>query len=162
MPTATQVFALTLGGVLGVNARFWLGLLVADWLGTRFPWATFLINVSGSFAIGLLAVVIADRDPQPAIRLGAITGFLGGYTTFSSYLFESFALWERGERALAAANVLGSMALGLMAVVLGVALGRALVEPSDEPKAARPATSSRIKAVAEIEAGAGADPDREI
>jgi len=129
---AWKVLILTVGGACGVNTRYWLGLLVARWLGARFPWATFAVNVSGSFAIGLGAILLAERWPHPSVRLFALTGFLGGYTTFSAYLFETFTLWERGDRPLAIGNLFGSLAAGLLAVALGVALGRWLFEPTDQ------------------------------
>ena len=127
MDPASRILVLTLGGALGVNARYWLGLAIGRWAPPGFPWATVLINVSGSFAIGLGAVLLAARWPSPLVRLFLVTGFLGGYTTFSSFAFESFDLWERGERSLSAANAVGSVAAGLLAVVLGVGLGRAIV-----------------------------------
>jgi len=124
-----RVLVLSAGGALGVNARYWLGVLMARWTGPRFPWATVAINVSGSFAIGIGAVALAARWPGPMARLFVVTGFLGGYTTFSSFAFESLTLWERGDRALSTANTFGSVAAGLAAVVLGVAAGRAIVGP---------------------------------
>jgi fluoride exporter len=121
-----KVLMLTLGGALGVNARYWLG----DWMSRRssplFPWATFTINITGSFAIGFLAVVLARWLPHPHVRMLVIVGFLGGYTTFSSYAYESLTLAERGEAGLALAYVTGSVLLGLTAVTLGVALARVL------------------------------------
>jgi fluoride exporter len=138
-----QVAALSLGGVLGVNARYWLGVVVNRWTGPRFPWATFTINVSGSFAIGLLSVVLARWLPLfPNARLLVVVGFLGGYTTFSSFTFEALALWERGEWGLSLAYMVGSLAAGFAAVVAGTALGRELSvplaersSPSDQPRA---------------------------
>ena len=130
LDAAKQVLVLTVGGALGVNARYWLGLLATRRLGSAFPWATVLINVSGSFAIGFGAAALAARWPHPLVRLFALTGFLGGYTTFSAYMFESFTLWERGDRSQAAGNVLGSVAAGLLAVTLGVAVGRWLAPPT--------------------------------
>lgn len=127
MDVPARILVLSLGGALGVNARYWLGVLMGRWAGPRFPWATVAINVSGSFAIGLGAVVLAARWPGVSARLFVVTGFLGGYTTFSTFAFESLTLWERGDRALSAANTFGSVAAGLAAVVLGVALGRAIV-----------------------------------
>jgi CrcB protein len=72
-----QVGVLSLGGVLGVNARFWLGLLINRWTGPQFPWATFVINVTGSFLIGFLTMVLSHWLPHPSLRLMVITGFLG-------------------------------------------------------------------------------------
>ena len=125
-----QVAVLSLGGVLGVNARYWLGVVINRWTGPRFPWATFTINVSGSFGIGLLSVVLARWLPLfPNARLLVVVGFLGGYTTFSSFTFEALALWERGEWGLSLAYMAGSLAAGFAAVILGTALGRELAVP---------------------------------
>ena len=107
-----QVAALSVGGVLGVNARYWLGVVINRWTGAQFPWATFAINVSGSFAIGLLSVLLARWLPHPHARLLVVVGFLGGYTTFSSFSFEALALWERGELGLSLAYMGGSVAAG--------------------------------------------------
>ena len=133
MEAWSRVLVLSLGGALGVNARFWLSVLIIRWTGLRFPWATILINVTGSFAIGFLAVILAHRGPHSLDRLLLITGFLGGYTTFSSFTYESLKLWEDGERGLSLANTVGSVAAGLIAVTLGVALGRAMIGPPPEP-----------------------------
>jgi len=118
------VVVLAVGGALGVNARHWLGLWVRDWAGTRFPWGTFLINVSGSFAIGFLAISLDRWVRTPEIRLMVITGFLGGYTTFSAYSLETLLLWERGEPIRALTYLAGSALSGLAAVMVGVILGR--------------------------------------
>jgi CrcB protein len=134
-----KVAALSAGGALGVNARFWLGVWMSRWAGAQFPWATVTINVSGSFAIGFLTVALTRWLPHPNARLLVVVGFLGGYTTFSTFAFESLNLWERGERALATANVVGSVVLGLAAAALGLALARGLVEPASSR--ARRATS---------------------
>jgi fluoride exporter len=127
MDVLNRVLVLSIGGVLGVNARYWLGLLITRWTGARFPCATVAINVTGSFAIGFLAVILAHRWPHPLGRLFVVTGFLGGYTTFSSFAFESLKLWEDGEKGLSLANTVGSVVAGLAAVVLGVALARAWI-----------------------------------
>ena len=131
-----QVVALSVGGVLGVNARYWLGVVINRWAGPQFPWATFAINISGSFAIGLLSVLLARWVPHPLARLLVVVGFLGGYTTFSSFSFEALALWERGERGLSLSYMVGSVATGFVAVILGTALGRELTVPSEERAAA--------------------------
>ena len=129
MQTWYQVAVLSVGGVLGVNARFWLGVAISRYTSSQFPWATFTINITGSFAIGLCTAVLARWLPHPHARLLVIVGFLGGYTTFSSYSMESLALWERGERSLCLAYVIGSVVAGLVAVVLGTVLGRGLPQP---------------------------------
>jgi CrcB protein len=121
-----RILALSAGGVLGVNARYWLGTWMNRWVSPQFPWATLAINVSGSFAIGFLAVALDRWLPRPAFRLLVITGFLGGYTTFSTFAQESVTLWERGEVARSVANMAGSVAGGFLAVVLGIALARGL------------------------------------
>ncbi len=80
--------------------RYWLGVAISRWAGPQFPWATLAINVSGSFAIGLLTVLLSRWLPHPHMRLLVVVGFLGGYTTFSSFSAEALVLWERGERWL--------------------------------------------------------------
>ncbi len=128
----SRIVAVSIGGVLGVNARYWFGVWINKWTSPQFPWATFLINVSGSFLIGVLAVLFDRWSPQSRLRLLSITGFLGGYTTFSSYALESATLWERGEKGLAASYLFGSVAGGLVGVFLGIALARAITIPSWE------------------------------
>lgn len=146
-----QVVLLSVGGSLGVNARYWLGVAISRWAGVQFPWATLAINVTGSFAIGLLAVLLARWLPHPQMRLLVVVGFLGGYTTFSSFAAEALSLWERGERAPALGYVAGSVGAGLAAVVLGSALGRGLVERT----ARWPARGGRDAAVAAPGSGSG-------
>jgi CrcB protein len=132
MDAWSRVLVLSMGGALGVNARYWLGVLMDRWAGPRFPWATVTINVTGSFAIGFLAVILAHHWPHPLGRMFLVTGFLGGYTTFSSFTYESLKLWEDGERRLSAANTVGSVAAGLAAVALGVMLARGAIGPPAE------------------------------
>jgi CrcB protein len=122
-----SIVALSVGGILGVNARHYVGLWVRNWAGSEFPWGTFLINVSGSFAIGVLSISLSRWFPNPHARLMIVTGFFGGYTTFSSYMMETLLLWERGVPYQALAYFAGSAATGLVAVVLGVLVGRAIV-----------------------------------
>jgi fluoride exporter len=145
-----QVAVLSVGGALGVNARYWLGVVISRWTGSQFPWATLTINVTGSFAIGLFMVALARWLPHPHARLLVVVGFLGGYTTFSSFSFESLALWERGEHGLCLTYMVGSVAAGFAAVVLGTALGRGLTLSAGE----RAAPGDR----APVHAGARAQP----
>jgi CrcB protein len=121
-----QVALLSVGGSVGVNARYWLGVAITRSIGARFPWATLAINVTGSFAIGLLTVLLSRWLPHPHARLLVVVGFLGGYTTFSSFSLEAMTLWERGETWSFFGYVLGSVVAGLAAVVLGAAVGRML------------------------------------
>jgi fluoride exporter len=116
-----------LGGFLGANLRYALGAWIVGRLGTGFPMQTLVINVSGSFAIGVLLVLLTERlVVDPAWRLLLVVGFLGGYTTFSSYTFEALALVEAGEWLAALGYVVGSNGLGLLATALGMLLARAL------------------------------------
>lgn len=124
-----EIIVLSAGGVLGVNARYWLASWLSTWAGDRFPWATFTVNVSGSFAIGLIATLLARWLPSHPARLFFLVGLLGGYTTFSSFAFEAHALCGRAQVVRALAYMGGSVAAGFVAVVLGVALGRAIVGP---------------------------------
>jgi CrcB protein len=140
----TKVIVLSIGGTLGVNARYWLGVWMNRWTTPQFPWATFAINISGSFLIGFLTNALARWMPHPNLRLMVITGFLGGYTTFSTFENDALTLWERGEGILMAANVFGSVAVGFAAVVLGTALARGLAEPRI---ARRPAGTAEITGV---------------
>lgn len=116
-----------LGGFVGANARYLLGAWVVSRLGLGFPAHTLLINVSGSLLIGVLLTLLTERlAADPAWRLLLVVGFLGGYTTFSSYTFEALALTEQGEGLPAAWYVLGSNGLGLVAAYAGVVLARAV------------------------------------
>jgi fluoride exporter len=116
-----------LGGFLGANARYVVGVWMVERLGAAFPWHTLLINVSGSLAIGVILTLLTERfDADPAWRLLVVVGFLGGYTTFSSYTFEALALARAGEWPAAVGYVLASNLVGLLAVVAGMLLARAV------------------------------------
>ena len=106
------------GGFLGANARFLIGRLVDDAVDTRFPLGTFIINVSGSFLLGVLGSVIAAKATEnpDAWRLALGVGFLGAFTTFSAFEFENNVLLEDGSWLLAAINVTASVLAGLMAL----------------------------------------------
>jgi fluoride exporter len=114
-----------LGGFSGAIARHALGTLIVERLGSTFPWHTLIINLTGSFAIGVILAVLLDRGmPDSAIRLLVVVGFLGGYTTFSSYTFEAIGLIQRGAWTAALAYMLGSNMLGLLATLGGIVLVR--------------------------------------
>ena len=120
-----RYLVISLGGVLGANARYLLGNWVAARYGTSFPYGTMLINVSGSFVIGFFLVLITERFVvHPNWRLFFAVGFLGAYTTFSTFSFETATLMQSGSWWLALANMIGSVVLGLVAVLVGMALAR--------------------------------------
>jgi CrcB protein len=114
-----------LGGFAGAIARYVVDGAVAERTGGAFPWGTLAVNVSGSFALGLLFALTAERAILPAeIRGPVLIGFIGAYTTFSTYTLESWRLVETGEIGAALANLIGSVVLGIVAVVAGLAIGR--------------------------------------
>ncbi|MGE0450639.1 MAG: fluoride efflux transporter CrcB [Vicinamibacterales bacterium] len=118
-----------IGGFAGANARLMLARLIAVSVDTRFPLGTFVINTSGSFLLGLITVLVAERFlPYPEeVRLAAGIGFLGAFTTFSTFEFETNVLLDSGAWAQAALNVIGSAVAGLIAVRVGVAIARGWV-----------------------------------
>ena len=122
-----RLMLVLLGGGLGSLARYFTGLWLADRLGAAFPWGTLMVNVLGSFLIGLIAT-LADESGSigPQARLLLVTGLLGGFTTFSAFSLETWRLLEQNEMGRAALNVAGTLALSFIAVALGVATGRAL------------------------------------
>ncbi len=123
----TQVLWLSLGAVLGANARYWLGQWAANRFGTDFPYGTLIINVTGSLVLGLFLTVATQRALiDPRYRLLIAVGFCGSYTTFSTYAWESINLMLSGSWAAGLVNLLGSTVLGLVAVGLGIWIGRAL------------------------------------
>jgi CrcB protein len=114
------------GGFLGANARYLIARWVGEAIDARFPLGTFLINVSGSFLLGLLGALLAERlvPGGDAVRLALGVGFLGAFTTFSTFEYETHALLEDGAWLLASANVCLSVFSGLVAVRAGLVLGK--------------------------------------
>jgi CrcB protein len=115
------------GGFVGAVARYVVDGLVAERTAGTFPWGTLVVNLSGSFALGLLATLAIERSVLPAeIRGPLLIGFLGAYTTFSTLTLETLRLAETGTWLAVAANLGLSVGLGMVAVVAGVVLGRAI------------------------------------
>lgn len=113
------------GGFLGAIARFWLGGYVNTKLGTRFPYGTFIINCSGSFLIGFIITILAEKTHwSPNWRYLIPIGFIGAYTTFSTFEYETFRVIQDGELFIAFLNVALSVIVGFAAVWLGVIAGR--------------------------------------
>jgi CrcB protein len=124
-----KALLLFVGGGLGTLVRWWLGSWFAVQPWTRgLPWGTFVINVSGSFVLGIAAVLILERLPPQHQNWYLLvgTGFCGGYTTFSTFEWETFRLIRDGSWLLAAANVVGSVGAGFVAVLLAVKLTQTL------------------------------------
>lgn len=114
-----------LGGGVGSLARYTAGMAITERFGSRFPIGTMAINVTGSFLIGLVMTIITERHPNDLNwRPLLVTGFLGGYTTFSSFEWETYAAARHGGFWIGAANVVGSVALGYAAVYVGASLVR--------------------------------------
>src|SRR5262249_41008705 len=122
----TKILFILLGGAFGTGCRYWLSTFVYSVIEKpSFPYANFIINVSGSFIIGILTELFETRVLiSPTMRVALLTGVLGGYTTFSSFSFETFALLRDGEIWLALVNALGSVLIGLVAVWMGVRLAQ--------------------------------------
>ena len=116
-----------LGGFIGANARYLLGGWVQSKLGVGFPYGTFIINVSGSFVLGLFATLALRFGWADQWRVFFAIGFVGAYTTFSTFEYESIQLVAQGGRyTIAVINLAGSVVVGLFAAYLGVVIARLL------------------------------------
>jgi CrcB protein len=119
--------AISLGALLGAPARFVVAGWAAQRWGTNFPVGTLLINITGSLLLGFYLTLVTERfSGRPVTRLFVATGFLGSYTTFSTFSVETLRLLERGDVAGACANAGASMLLTLAAVITGRLAARAL------------------------------------
>ena len=119
--------AVAAGAVFGATARYAVGGWAARRLGASFPYGTLLVNLSGSFLLGLFLALVTDRFlVNPRLRLAVAVGFFGSFTTFSSYTVESLNLILSGQPALGLLNLVGSALLGAVAAGLGIFLGRVL------------------------------------
>ena len=117
-------FLVALGGGIGSAVRYLVGGWFANRFGPGFPYGTFVINVSGSFIIGFFLAFAQERvSPGPYWRLFFAVGFVGGYTTFSTFEYESVRLFQDGELLLGGMYLVGSVAAGLIAAIGGIALG---------------------------------------
>jgi CrcB protein len=118
---------ISVGAVLGANARYWIGGWAARQFGTGFPYGNLIINLSGSFILGLFMTLVTGRYIVDARwRILLAIGFLGSYTTFSSYTYESVSLMLAGQWRLGLMNLFGSAGLGAGAVAAGIFMGRLL------------------------------------
>lgn len=127
MERMDKFLIISLGAILGANARYWLGGWAAERFGTTFPFGTLIINVTGSLMLGFFITLVTDRFlVDPRWRLLVTIGFLGAYTTFSTYTYESVNLILKGQVGLGLINLLGSSILGAAAVLAGILLGKAV------------------------------------
>jgi fluoride exporter len=114
-----------IGGFVGAISRYALAVWIGQRWGRIFPAGTFVINVSGSFFIGLLMTLLAERFTEdPQWRLFLVVGFLGAYTTFSTFEYETGALLKDGEWFYAGLNVMGSVVAGFIALKLGEVIAK--------------------------------------
>lgn len=118
-----QIVMIGLAGSIGAVARYLLGRLVAQRLRSQIPFATLLINISGSFLIGLLFVAALRHSISSTVQVTLATGFLGGYTTFSTMSWEGVQLIRRGDQRASFLYLGGTVTLGLLAVAVGFAVG---------------------------------------
>jgi fluoride exporter len=122
-----KVALIGLGAAAGALLRYYTTVWAAERFGSSFPLGTLIINVAGSFVLGCFMMLAAGRlAANPELRLLVATGFCGGLTTFSTFSFDTLALLDQGRYGAAAANLGASVALGLLAVLLGAALGRSI------------------------------------
>ncbi len=122
-----QILLIALGAGLGANARYWIGVWTARHLGVSFPYGTFFVNVTGSLALGFLVSLTSQRIPiTPEARLLLAVGFLGSYTTFSSFAVESLTLAQNSGQWHALVNIFANNLVGLTCALLGMYLARTI------------------------------------
>lgn len=115
-----------LGGALGASARYLTGLAALRLLGAGFPWGTVIVNIVGSFAMGLLVVTLAQLGATRFAPL-LMTGLLGGFTTFSAFSLDAVTLFERGDAFEAVLYIVASVLLSLAALCAGLLIARSFI-----------------------------------
>jgi CrcB protein len=127
-------WAVAIGAAIGGLARYYLSLFATERLGDVLPWATLIINVTGSFALGfLMRFALASPSASMELRLLLATGVCGGYTTFSTYSYEVALMIEDGQYERAGAYALGRVVLALLATMAGFVLARELIAVRGQP-----------------------------
>ena len=145
-----RYFAVAIGGALGAVARYWVYIVVSERFPTRFPLGTLMINVSGSFIIGFFLTAVAGRmNIHPNWTLAIAVGFVGAYTTFSTFEYETFRLLEVGSSLGGLMNVIASLVLGFLAVWGGSAAGREFSKADPIVVRARIVTAPDVRAISD-------------
>ena len=131
MATLMPYLLVGVGGFIGANARFMVARIVGAMFETKFPLGTFVINVSGSFLLGILGTIVVQKvmPGSESMRLALGVGFLGAYTTFSTFEFETHALFDDGSWLTATTNMFASLFIGLLAVRAGIVLAKSWLTP---------------------------------
>ncbi|AIC27483.1 MULTISPECIES: fluoride efflux transporter CrcB [Rhizobium] len=123
-----QALLVAVGGAIGSVLRYYVGRWALKLMGPAFPWGTLAVNVVGCFVIGVFAELIARKfNASTELRLLLITGFLGGFTTFSAFSLDAISLFEGGEAVAGGIYIVASVGLSMAAVIAGLAIMRALV-----------------------------------
>jgi len=121
-----NLLLVVIGGGIGAGIRHLINMGALRLIGPNYPWGTMVINIAGSFAMGLFIAALARRGGSTEVRLFVATGILGGFTTFSSFSLDFATLWERGATLPAFGYVLASVIGAIIALFLGLWLARAL------------------------------------
>jgi fluoride exporter len=128
-PAVRGPLVISLGAVPGALSRYYLTAALQQWLGTAWPWGTFVVNLSGAFLMGLFTTLAVRKNwISPDLRLMMTAGFLGSYTTFSTYQWEALTLWSQRQWIGATLYWLGSALLGLLCLELGNTLVRWILD----------------------------------
>src|ERR1700684_3473148 len=123
----TKYWMIGIGGCVGSMLRFWIGGHISDRLGARFPYGTFVVNCTASFLIGFIVPLLAEKvDWNPNWRYLIPIGFIGGYSTFSTFEYETMRLVQNGQMLMATLNVTLSVAVGFVGVWAGMVAGRVI------------------------------------
>lgn len=123
MIKAIDLLAISGGAIIGANCRYLVYLWAASLPENAFKWGTFVVNMTGALAIGLMVAFLARFKPSEPVALMLTVGILGSYTTFSTFSIENLRLFQEKQFGLLAFNALGSVILGITLVFLGIAIG---------------------------------------